>query len=163
MKDTAERQLRAYVCLHSGSITWDGLYSVVGHATFKNSGQTPGFGFSTWSKVTIADLDATPFVETPTPDERAVEGRSIIAPQGDAHINRPMRPVPVLDDFTAVEGGTKAIFFWGRVDYVDAFRAPRHFIFRCRVTGRPQQRVQSGQEIHMGWALAPHTAGYEAN
>jgi hypothetical protein len=163
MRDTARRELRAYVCLQSGSVTWDHHYVVVANATFRNSGQTPGFQFMTWAKVTIDDASACPFTDAPSLEERAQDGRSIIAPHSDAHIMRRVTPAPLLEDVEAVGTGRKAIFFWGRVDYVDAFDEERHFIFRCRVTGRHEFQVDIGGAPNIGWSLAPDAKGYESN
>ena len=51
-----------------------------------------------------------------------------------------------------IQNGVRAIFVWGRVDYVDAFKKNRHFIFRCIALGPGSS-----------WPLLPHPDGYEAN
>jgi len=102
-----------------------------------------------------------PFAEAP-PEERVNDPKSIIAPGGDTHIlrRRTLKPGE-MDD---IREGRKAIFFWGCVDYLDAFEEPRHFIFNCRMTGREGllADARTNQSI-VGWELLPHPAGYKAN
>jgi hypothetical protein len=170
MQDTGERQLRAYVCLESGGVT---LVRVPGQTSataleinasvvFRNSGQTPGYRVMTWIRLEVESIRATPFLADP-PDPNRNDPRSIIAPQGDVHTacSRAL----TVDELRAIEAGEKAIFFWGGVEYGDAFDSvPRYFIFNCRMSGRPHKvRDKNTGDTFQGWALMAHPAGYKAN
>lgn len=160
---TAERQLRAYVCLVGGAVVWKEAFNKYfrAHAIFKNSGQTPGHHLMTWANIVVDDFSATPFIEAP-PEARSDDPRSIIAPQGETHISRIRRMED--GDLADIRSGKKAIFFWGCVDYIDAFDQRRYFIFNCRMYG-VDVFIPSGEvgKDDLGWELVPHPAGYKAN
>lgn len=155
---TAERQLRAYVSVISGSIQLvnliEGGLGVKVHIELKNSGQTPGYDFSTWiKKPEILLPDAKPFTE-PTPfSERT--GTSIIGPNTTVNIEW---TIPI-DVATAqdVGSGKKKLFVWGGSNFTDAFGQKRFFIFRS--VSSTGIFTTAGNVL----GIQPHKAGYEAN
>jgi len=155
---TAERQLRAYVSVVSGSMQLvslvEGGFGVKVHIELKNSGQTPGYNFSTWiRKPEILSPDALPFT-APTPlSERA--GASIIGPNTAVGLEW----IIPIDLVTAQEvgSGEKKLFVWGGSDFIDAFGEKRAFIFRSISSTGIFNTV--GNVL----AIQPHKAGYEAN
>lgn len=157
----SERELRAYVSVVSGSIQVVNINNAPPGPGFrvtielKNSGQTPGYDFTTWIKPPeILDKDAMPFGPATPIEERS--GRSIIGPGGSAHITWTLRATPqeILD----VLAETKKIFVWGGADYRDIFYNRRFFIFRD-TNAAFTQGINPGAVV----ALQPHSAGYEAN
>ena len=59
---------------------------------------------------------------------------------------------------SALKAGTHKIFVWGGVDFRDAFRADRHFVFRI-INGNAGMIKNPGDAI----SLQPHKLGYDAN
>ncbi len=57
-----------------------------------------------------------------------------------------------IDTVIAIQTRRKAVFLWGDVQYIDAFKQKRFFKFRCYSTGE-------GAEL----PLIPHKDGYQAN
>lgn len=156
---TAEKQLRAYVSIISGAMTLvnltEGGLGISIHVVLRNSGQTPGYKFTTWIKEPkILEPTAIPFTE-PTPiAERA--GMSVIGPGGDVHINWILPSTPEMRE--AITKGTINVFVWGGADYTDAFGKERYFIFRDLNTTGSRFGV-AGDTL----GLRPHKLGYDAN
>lgn len=157
-KDTATRQLRAYLGVFGGEMKIvnliEGGLGLVVHVEFRNFGQTPAYDLTTWSAPPVVDAsNAVPFTD-PEPPENA-EGRSIAFRDAGVNITRTIAISQA--DIDAVRAGTQRVFFWGAVSYEDAFGKRRSFSFKMvngeRVFGQPWE----------GWALAPHRLGYEAN
>lgn len=155
---TAERQLRAYIAVVSGgmqvvTLTQGGLGIGI-HIELKNSGQTPGYDFTTWiKKPEILDKDVVPF-GAPTPIEQR-NGTSIVGPGASVHINWTL---PITEtDLAAIQSGAKNVFVWGGADYRDIFEQKRYFIFRD--TNAQGHFTSIGNVL----ALAPHKLGYEGN
>jgi hypothetical protein len=110
---TAQRQLRAYVSLESGSVqhtSIDGQLGFIVSVALKNYGVTPGYHFRTWmSPPAILDAALVPFVgPTTSLEDRAA---SILGPGSQAHLDwRAVFPPDALHD---IRDGKKAIFCWG--------------------------------------------------
>jgi hypothetical protein len=131
MRQTARRQLRAYVFVNGGSITLVGgqgntfdliaqsfptapMVFVQVHTVFKNCGQTPGYDFRIRRKVDIFDTDAPCFTEISDRTDPQIVGPDIeIDITALRQIDR--------EEFEAVKSGVKSIFSWGQIDYVDVF------------------------------------------
>jgi hypothetical protein len=150
-EDTAERQLRAYVFFESGYVkliaTEKGQF-LDATIQFKNFGQTPAYKFVNWMIIDIRNTSSPPF------DEQARAGvEGIIGPSGVSVFNGhkgPLGPTDIDD----IRNGAKTIFIWGRIDYVDAFKTPRFFIFYA----------QNGIEIPgVGWQISSSNKPNEAN
>jgi len=150
-----ERQLRAYVAILSGGIAPATVNGGPGYriiVEFKNSGQTPGYQFSTWiMPPEIRAVDAIPF-GAPLPKEQRT-GSSIIGPGANA--NQVRFGIWSQTEIDEIRNGTKALFVWGGADYTDIFGHDRYFIYRIAVSGM--------EDSGNSWALKPHKMGYDAN
>lgn len=151
----AEKQLRAYVAIQGGSVVQANVDGGPGYRVlveFKNSGQTPGYKFTTWMRpAEIRPIDTVPF-GLPLPKEER-NGSSIIGPGAGA--NQIRFGVWSPAEIDEIRKGTKAIFIWGGADYTDIFGHDRHFIYRIAISGL--------EDSGGGWALKPHKLGYDAN
>jgi hypothetical protein len=150
-RETAQRQLRAYVAILGGGMmpNQDGSAIHV-WVDLENSGQTPGYAFSTWIKARVDLPNAQPFNdEMPVTDR---EGVSIIGSKAKAHLN--ITHALGQNDLDAIDRGEPVIFVWGGADYSDAFGTSHTFKFRSR--SGPRQRDG-------GWSLQPHKIGYMGN
>ena len=114
MRDTARHEMRAYVGIYSAGIgfvnlTGGGLGITISF-DFKNEGQTPAYGFTTWLKVpVVAELDALPFGgATPIPDR---SGASILSPHTMAHTQFTIAISAA--ELAELQSGSKRIFGGG--------------------------------------------------
>jgi hypothetical protein len=138
MRDTEERQLRAYVFAEPGSLQQGvGFTSGPGivhqnvprwsfEVKFTNSGQTPAYGF-------------TQFTTAATLNEPASENDFIIRPE--APISRAPLPAAgevsttgTLDltaaEVAAIRAGAMSFYVFGEINYTDAFKRKRKVRFR---------------------------------
>jgi hypothetical protein len=154
-KDTAMRQLRAYVAITNGNGRPRNIgEQLVVDATvvLKNSGQTPGYQFTTWIESDLREakkdfqwgeirpLDSRPNKSIIGSGEIVDLGKSTLIDAGDV---------------AALEANEKTVYVWGGADYVDAFGNPRFFRFKITISG---PRGPNGY-----WPIRPHKDGYEAN
>jgi hypothetical protein len=163
LEQTAERQLRAYLAIADAFIKLvDNDTAIETTIMLRNSGQTPGYNFRTTTQV---EIKAPPAMGSPytvgalTPPW----ARSIIGPN-TSHTIGPIRLVFHPGELEAIRNGSRTIFVLGRADYVDAFGADRHFIFRA-LNGRElvNTDVATGRINWRGWAIMPSNEGYDAN
>jgi len=153
-RDTAERQLRAYIGVAKGSFRLvnvnGGGVGVLVHVQLVNSGKTPAYDFTTWINPPIAaDSDASPFGE-PLPIENRTS-TSIVFADGEVDLQRAWPLAPL--DLDAVRAGTRKFFVSGGADYRDAFGVRRTLKFYD----------VSGDEVNGVWPLKPHKRGYVAD
>lgn len=128
-RESAERQLRAYVFVKNSRRTrrkdtdpW------VIEAHIKNFGQTPAYHASFRTVVEILDTNDEPTFEFPIPEKANV--KLDLAPGHEQTIRK---EIPNLTDPTVwgdFKSGQVAVYFWGRIDFIDAFDAPRWIRFR---------------------------------
>jgi hypothetical protein len=132
-RETAERQLRAYVFVHASSR--EGAHSLTPefHIEFKNFGQTPARGGTYWVHCKIDDYWSESGFERPS---NVGVGRFELAPSGVGTItgiNAEPNKVSVDGDKLAPFTERKTAFFvFGQIDYVDAFSQKRTTKFRLR-------------------------------
>lgn len=154
MKNTGERQLRAYVTIVGGHIRphiVNGQQGLEIFIQFKNSGQTPGYGFSTWRDKRIDVAGARPFTDPPAIGQRGAT--SIIGPGATADLTTYIAPVNNAAGNPLLTGASR-VFIWGQIDYRDIYGEPRHFKFKCWNSENFANNI---------WGLSPHPEGYEAN
>jgi hypothetical protein len=153
----SERQLRAYILIADGGIelmvTAAGKNYLKISTTIKNFGQTPADAFRSWG---LADIFDAKYPVFHTGDSTRA---SVIAPGAtrDSEIVRG----PISDaDLTAIRDGKRAIFVWGRIDYVDAFGRDRFFEYYNK-NGR--EIIVPGQGRTGRWPIQPWHQTYKAN
>jgi hypothetical protein len=134
---TAERQLRAYVFQEGVSLfdgtnldspqinrtDWPGF-----SMSIKNFGQTPAYDVIHWARIEILDSNREDTLIPPNP-KRGTHAMSL-APNASftksAWFDRPLSD----KEKQAIVAGSQAIFVYGRIDYVDAFRKPHFTTYR---------------------------------
>lgn len=147
--ETAERQLRAYVGIHSMETTMypfeGGGYAFIAHAEIRNFGQTPAYRTTMVANAVVDAPEAIPFNELQGNSKSA--GASTMFRDVGLHIQQYGRLSD--DDFRAINEQRKMIFFWGTVKYRDAFKKERIFRFRLITNAK----VIGTQNI---WSMAAH-------
>jgi hypothetical protein len=158
-RDTEQRQLRAYISVANGHIELtrgqNGGGKIIAFVEIKNSGQTPAYEVKSWFKPPqILDGTALPF-DSPTPIKDR-ETSNIIGSQVSNNITYAMQITK--DELTALDGGTKKVFFWGGADYKDVFRKEDRFLYFRMISGN-----EGSGPGWSGWFLSPHRLGSDAN
>lgn len=130
-RDTAQRQLRAYVLLDAVEIRkFRSSEPIEAVAHIKNTGQTPAYGVSTWFSITAGTFPQKSFPSLNT-------GRypSDIGPGG--HIETSVRAPRVLtsDEQDNIVRGDSAVYGEGDVRYIDAFKNQHVSKFRHMYRG----------------------------
>lgn len=127
---TAERQLRAYVFVTESSITDTDRPDIKRIAiSIKNTGQTPAFNVIHWQNSQIF----------PYPGNPVFPGKQNI-PLSTSMLGPGMETDKLLDvkispsEGSDILAGTKALYIWGGIEYVDAFKITRHTGY-CFVRG----------------------------
>lgn len=138
MKDTAERQLRAYVSIATIEITdlKAGL-TPIAHVVVRNYGQTPAYELTSIQGMSMGvSWDA---LTPPSPEPIEVTATSL-APSAivEQDISAP-RPL-VADEREALLDGSKTLWVYGEMRYKDAFKIERFTEFRYQVGGKARLR-----------------------
>jgi hypothetical protein len=157
MKDSAERQLRAYISIEDGAVVMNS--PALGHVTafirFKNGGATPGYKVRAWQRFSRRPTQEDPFHEAHPFESEGVHG------SGDIFsLSTTLAITP--EQLQAVREGSVSFFVWGRVEYLDAFDDPHYFTFKTVMSG-PPETVSVGGTRGQGWGLKPIANGFDAN
>lgn len=137
----SERELRAYVFPVSFTIrnfqtTLSSRNSapqrISAYVKIKNTGQTPAYKFTCQVKMTAGPFPQTNFTISEedaehTPGNLGPEGAVSYTPTKDTLLTR--------EQAKDVIAGKWAIYVFGRIDYVDAFKIPRWTTFRTLARG----------------------------
>ena len=157
-KDTARRQLRAYISLKSGEIVISQdkkEFSVA--LKFINCGQTPAYSLSISFESEIRELSEIGQIFPSTKPIEERESKSMEGPGID--INTAETKPFVNDQLNRVSNGTSAIFVWGEINYIDIFNKPHWLKFRSINGGKAHNRLTASN----GWRLQPCKDGNDAD
>jgi hypothetical protein len=162
MRDTAQRQLRAYVFVSSALLKFKepGIPEVQVH--FKNFGQTPAYDFRGWIGMYISDYPLAGSLPIAPHDlPKGVEP----LPPDRSSIHVVLRDPPVLPEFVPLLGTTKGtIYVFGEMAYGDAFGNERFIRYRLIHGGYEGVRpVKNADGVITGYLLKADKEGNEAN
>ena len=129
---SSERQLRAYVFPRAKALTNYAVGETPSlEITIKNYGQTPAYKLAQVSTWGYQDF---PLTERLPPLENSDEERRPLAPS-DHILAWPTFQNPITSaQIAEIHNGKKALYFLGRIDYVDAFGA-RRWVTYCYYSG----------------------------
>jgi hypothetical protein len=128
MEDTGKRELRAYINVTEANITRMSTGGVpVAQVVLKNCGTTPAYRVTLIAQATITSA-ASPKILTFEPTARR-RMFGVIGPTLDVHFRVTMDPFPEHER-GAIQEGRKVVYVFGRLEYQDAFDAPRWTTFR---------------------------------
>lgn len=127
MRDTEERQLRAYVFaeIEKSQRSANGVWQF--GVVYRNSGQTPAYDFSAWLQADVFD--------EPAPEEKFVmqpgnEPYSVAPlPPGQAVTSQGTFDV-LMAEYGEIRVGRKGFYVFGELTFIDAFRTKRTVRFR---------------------------------
>ena len=123
----SERQLRAYISFDRGSVVdWEGTAPVI-LAVFKNFGQTPAYNVVYRVEAQASDI---PLSQALTMTDKAFQSSAgVVGPTASLSIKQALQNPPIAEIKKFLVGPNKALYLFGRIDYVDAFKAPRWTTF----------------------------------
>jgi hypothetical protein len=132
-RKTAERQLRAYLSVDPEIICLENEKPVIVRVRITNYGQTPAYDLTVIGGIGCAASFET--LEPPTPVDAEEITKSAIPPNGrndQFHTS----PHPVSSEvIAALQAGKRAIWIYGEIIYIDAFKNPRFKKYRFMVGG----------------------------
>ena len=137
VKTSSERQLRAYV-FPDGADLYDGTSASIGREeltstpgiaiAFKNTGQTPAYKVVHWIQVAVIPMrDETLQLNTPTDIGRK---EMSVGANGTFSNNLWFDRQLTEQEMREIENGTRAIYVYGRIEYVDVFKRQHHTNYR---------------------------------
>lgn len=130
-KDTAERQLRAYVHIeHTGWAPPTGRPGQSVLLTIKNYGTTPAYHVEMFVNIKVIIESGRQF-----PDAARQRGTSIMAPGQIERVVEKISPDISAEVRKDIEEFRAALYVWGTILYRDAFSAARTTKFRFRSIG----------------------------
>jgi hypothetical protein len=139
MADTAERQLRAYVNVAGGKITFEQPDAPEWHLVVKNFGQTPAYDVRHWTHIWITEYPLS--VELPVPDPDFPMSNSILAPGNHEDMVWKKEPPIPANSLELIGTPAGTIFIYGEIRYVDAFGKHRLTRYRLIYGGQTPNRV----------------------
>lgn len=145
----SERALRAYVTVTPDGFTiQQGVIRFEANARLRNSGQTPAYRVIVSARTSILPLPLPVGFQFPVLEWQDDASRSTLG-SGDEISTNAMNgtefPQATLDEVVRPGGGNVALYFWGRVNYEDAF-ARAHYTEFCSYLVWPI--VAPDAEIH---------------
>jgi hypothetical protein len=160
LRENAERQLRAYISIDTASISigtgpFGGIHGtyageVVADIRFKNFGQTPAYNVRL---VTLVGTAAYPWDNShrcpPPNDQAGTVGPTVVftaLPKDPTRLD--------LSKIARLSSGDDAVWVFGRIEYVDAFKKPRWVNFRSFYRGNFYDNT---------FPLTPDAGGNDAN
>jgi hypothetical protein len=128
---TSERQLRAYVSVTNAAVINFGKpESLQADILYKNTGQTPAYKLTVWATIAVAKY---PLGEFPAP--AMTLGITSLGPSAEYHVRPRTKRALTPEEQSAVVDGTKAIYIYGEIGYLDAFDVKRVTRFRGEYVG----------------------------
>ncbi len=165
MRDTAQRQLRAYVAITPSRISQIGPDKKLAFTFMQlNGGQTPAYAANHSGVILLLDHpipEDFPFPEIPK--ERP--SRSTLPPRipflGNILATQNFTQAEWIEIFQGVPAGGKRLYFFGRLDYRDAFGHERWNTFCFSFPGWHEAVLLAQQGNWNAIDVASQTAGFQ--
>jgi hypothetical protein len=158
--DTAEKQLRAYVCVDSALLKFKRPDVPEVQVHYSNRGQTPAYDVRSWIHMWIERHPLT--VTLPLPPDGFQMGMAVLAPGAKPYVQviekKPPVPMNVIRQVGTPEG---TIYVYGEIRYKDIFQKERLTKFRLIYGGPGGARNKTENGIVTA-LLNPDTEGNEA-
>jgi len=122
--DTAERQLRAYICVSGALMKFKGPTVPEAQVHYGNFGQTPAYDVRSWIHMWIERHPLK--VELPEPSEGFQMSTTVIAPGARPHFHIIKKEPPVPEQVVSLLGTLEGtIYVYGEIRYRDIFKKER--------------------------------------
>jgi hypothetical protein len=162
MRDTARRQLRAYVCIESGLVTFPQPNMPEVLIEYKNTGQTPAYNTNAWINLWFGPHPLKERI--PSASKNLIKGNEVLATgRKSTSAGSPKEPLP--PHFLA-RLGTKefTLYAYGEIRYRDVFRKERYTKYRFIHGGQEGVRPKKDANGNIvGYFLKPDMEGNDAD
>jgi hypothetical protein len=157
LKESAERQLGAYIGVSEGRIvSYDWGNTFVAEITIKNTGQTPAYQVTHYISATSRDRGTIESFNMPAKKPQ----KWVMAPSASWKLAQNIGPINV----GTIQQGQREIFVWGHVDYFDVFDKPQWLEFRLRNEREERQAIgATSKVVTIGWELEPCEDGNDSS
>ena len=152
MRDTAQRQLRAYLCIAGGQMRFPSPDAPEAEVMIKNFGQTPAYNVRQWIHMWITDHPLRAALPEPPQDFKM--SVDVLGPGSYSTMLMPKQPPVPAASIPLLGTSEGTIFIYGEVRYRDVFGKDRFTKYRLIYGG------QAG--VHDG-RLKPDSEGNEAD
>ena len=160
MRDTAHRQLRAYVLVWAAQIKFKNLNAPEVQVHFKNFGQTPAYQLHGWISIWIGEYPLK--ISLPQPPSDFRKGTETLGPSRSTMFTASKNPA-VSAQFVPLLGTARGtIFIYGEVSYIDAFGHSRKTRYRLMHGGSEPAHTFTKDGI-LTALLKPDTEGNESD
>lgn len=162
MKDTTERQLRAYVCVNSAMMKFRAPNVPEAQVHFKNCGQTPAHNVRGWIHTWYGPYPLGEPLPTAPDDLR--KGNETLAPGRTSVFVTGEKP-PLQPQWLSILGTQRfTLFVYWEIRYQDIFGKERATKYRLIHGGNePTHPVEGKDGVIKGWLLKPDAEGNEAS
>jgi hypothetical protein len=160
MRDTAARELRAYVCMSEAMIEFRQERAPEVQVHIKNCGKTPAYDVEMWIGVALGPYPG-PITLSPPP-EGFKKSKSLLAPGEKPHAMVFRHPVMTEQQMSILGTSQLTMFVYGDIRYRDAFGKQRITRYRLMYGGVEPMRLRDKGGMPVGF-LKPDTIGNEAN
>lgn len=135
-RDAEQRQLRAYVFIgppRQAPEFGDGTIPIRGLLSLKNGGQTPAYNLTDWSVVVVSGYPRPSASDFTFVDDRLLSPR-VLNPQTDMGLVFHQTTPLTTNELTEFKAGSKAIYVYGEIKYMDAFKVPHISRYRLVIS-----------------------------
>lgn len=161
MRETAEKQLRAYVCVDSAILKFPQPDVPEAQVHFKNCGQTPAYNVRGWIHTWFAEYPLTEAL--PNAPNDFPKGVDVLPPARKSIFVAPRKP-PLPPHYLSLLGSERfTLYIYGEVRYRDIFGKEQFTKYRLLHGGREGPRKMHGREGFEQWLLKPDAEGNEAS
>lgn len=161
MRDTAEKQLRAYVCVDSATLKFPQPDIPEAQVHFRNSGQTPAYNVRGWIHTWFGEYPLKEALPNAPDDLR--KGTETLAPGRRSIFVAPQKP-PLPPQYLALLGTDKfTLYVYGEIRYRDIFGKERSTQYRLIHGGTEGVRNIMGKDGSAQWLLKPDIEGNETS
>ena len=146
LKETAERQLRAYVSIRPdrslAKVTLEDMHTTGFRFLIVNDGKTPAYNVR--HEIAIGGwIDEPEFKDTEFPDNGS---KFVLNPDAISEINISRKTAFSDTEKALIRDKKLKIYIWGEIRYLDAFNKPRWTKFRWRQDGNALHWTEEGNE-----------------
>jgi hypothetical protein len=160
MRDTAQRQLRAYVCVSSALLKFLRPEVPEIQVHFKNCGQTPAYELRGWIHIWVEEYPLKVLLPQPTEDLR--KGVDILGPNRESIFVIAKDPPVPTQSLRLLGTMSGTIYVYGEIRYTDVFGEKRWTKYRLIYGGVLGARNRTVDGVVTA-LLNPDVEGNEAN
>ncbi len=158
-RDTAQRQLRAYVCVSAAKIEFKQPDRPEIEIRIKNSGTTPAYNARWWTGVAMGEYPLDKSLSPPPED--VGRGVSVIPPGGEGMMLFQWKPAIPAASLPILGSPKATLYIYGRITYTDAFEKNWETNFRLLHGGPEGIRLTLINGVQTG-RLKPDAEGNTA-